>query len=198
MSAKPMSAPISWSRDHGRSRSPAIPVFLHRRFRHGFVFVNAAAGIQRAEGPHRQEGRRHQFPARRQHLDARHSGRAVRPAAPAGHLDGRAQRGRRLHAAEGPSHRDDRVRQSSSTSCWRRAKSRPCCRPSCRGLSSTATNGSRACFPTTRTVELAYFRKTGIFPIMHVTTIKQEIVDKYPWVPTNLVKAFEQAKKHRL
>ena len=30
---------------------------------------------------------------------------------------------------------------------------------------------------------------------MHVTTIKQEIVDKYPWVPTNLVKAFEQAKQ---
>ena len=48
---------------------------------------------------------------------------------------------------------------------------------------------------TTRTIELAYFRKTGIFPIMHVTTIKQEIVDKYPWVPTNLVKAFEEAKQ---
>jgi 4,5-dihydroxyphthalate decarboxylase len=30
---------------------------------------------------------------------------------------------------------------------------------------------------------------------MHVTTVKQEIVDKYPWVPTNLVKAFEAAKQ---
>ena len=30
------------------ARAPftAIPVFLHRRFRHGFLFVNAAAGIQ--------------------------------------------------------------------------------------------------------------------------------------------------------
>jgi 4,5-dihydroxyphthalate decarboxylase len=43
-------------------------------------------------------------------------------------------------------------------------------------------------------IEMDYFRSTGIFPIMHVTTIKQEIVDKYPWVTTNLVKAFEQAK----
>ncbi len=50
-------------------------------------------------------------------------------------------------------------------------------------------------FPNYKDIELAYFRKTGIFPIMHVTTIKQEIVDKYPWVPTNLVKAFEEAKQ---
>jgi 4,5-dihydroxyphthalate decarboxylase len=50
------------------------------------------------------------------------------------------------------------------------------------------------CFPDYKDVELQYFRKTGIFPIMHVTTIKREIVEKYPWVPTNLVKAFETAK----
>jgi 4,5-dihydroxyphthalate decarboxylase len=29
---------------------------------------------------------------------------------------------------------------------------------------------------------------------MHVTVIKQEIVEKYPWVPASLVKAFEKAK----
>src|SRR5260370_2750422 len=49
-------------------------------------------------------------------------------------------------------------------------------------------------FPDYKQIEMDYFRSTGIFPIMHVTTIKQEIVDKYPWVTTNLVKAFEQAK----
>ena len=50
-------------------------------------------------------------------------------------------------------------------------------------------------FPNYKEIELAYFRSTGIFPIMHVTTIKQEIVDKFPWVPTNLTKAFEEAKE---
>jgi 4,5-dihydroxyphthalate decarboxylase len=50
-------------------------------------------------------------------------------------------------------------------------------------------------FPNYKDVELAYFKDTGIFPIMHVTTIKREIADKYPWVATNLVKAFEKSKQ---
>jgi 4,5-dihydroxyphthalate decarboxylase len=42
--------------------------------------------------------------------------------------------------------------------------------------------------------EIAFYRRTGIFPIMHVVGIKQEIVEKYPWVAVNMYKAFEQAK----
>jgi hypothetical protein len=49
-------------------------------------------------------------------------------------------------------------------------------------------------FPDYKQVELDYYRTTGIFPIMHVTVIKQEIVDKHPWVAVNLTKAFEEAK----
>ena len=37
-------------------------------------------------------------------------------------------------------------------------------------------------FPDYKAIEMEYFRTTGIFPIMHVTTIQQEIVDQYPWV----------------
>ena len=50
-------------------------------------------------------------------------------------------------------------------------------------------------FPDYKDVELAYFQQTGIFPIMHVTMIKQEIVDKYPWAAISLAKAFEKAKQ---
>jgi 4,5-dihydroxyphthalate decarboxylase len=50
-------------------------------------------------------------------------------------------------------------------------------------------------FPDYKAIEMDYFRSTGIFPIMHVTTIRQEIVDQYPWVTTNLVKAFEASKQ---
>jgi 4,5-dihydroxyphthalate decarboxylase len=49
-------------------------------------------------------------------------------------------------------------------------------------------------FPNYKEEEIAFYRKTGIFPIMHVVGIKQEIVDRHPWVATNLYKAFEQSK----
>ena len=42
--------------------------------------------------------------------------------------------------------------------------------------------------------EAAWFKKTGIFPIMHVLGFRQEIVEKYPWVPVNMFIAFEETK----
>jgi len=44
-------------------------------------------------------------------------------------------------------------------------------------------------------VELEYWRKTGIFPIMHIIAIRADVVRKYPWVPMNLFKGFEEAKR---
>jgi 4,5-dihydroxyphthalate decarboxylase len=50
-------------------------------------------------------------------------------------------------------------------------------------------------FPDYRREEVDYFRRTGIFPIMHATVIKEEIVAKYPWVAPNLAFAFNEAKR---
>jgi len=50
-------------------------------------------------------------------------------------------------------------------------------------------------FPNYREMEIGYYKRTGIFPIMHATVIKQAVVDKYPWVPINLIQAFEESKK---
>jgi 4,5-dihydroxyphthalate decarboxylase len=47
-------------------------------------------------------------------------------------------------------------------------------------------------------LEAEYYRKTGIFPIMHGFAIKREILDKYPWVARNLYNAFEEAKRRSL
>ena len=53
-------------------------------------------------------------------------------------------------------------------------------------------------FPDALEVEQAYYRKTGIFPIMHMVALKSEVLDRYPWVAMNLYKAFEQAKQRSL
>jgi 4,5-dihydroxyphthalate decarboxylase len=49
-------------------------------------------------------------------------------------------------------------------------------------------------FPNYKELEVEYYKRTGIFPIMHTTAIKQEIVERYPWVPASLYQAFEKAK----
>jgi 4,5-dihydroxyphthalate decarboxylase len=49
-------------------------------------------------------------------------------------------------------------------------------------------------FPDFRVQEAAYFAATGIFPIMHLLTIRRSVLDAYPWVAMNLFTAFEEAK----
>lgn len=49
-------------------------------------------------------------------------------------------------------------------------------------------------FPNGAEVEEWYFRTTGLFPIMHVITIKRELYEDHRWVARNLHQAFCQAK----
>ncbi len=50
-------------------------------------------------------------------------------------------------------------------------------------------------FPDYRRVEEVYYRKTGIFPIMHTIILKQSVYKKNPWIARNLYKAFCLAKE---
>ena len=49
-------------------------------------------------------------------------------------------------------------------------------------------------FPNYKQEEMAFYDRTGIFPIMHVVGIKQEIIERHPWVAINMYKAFQEAK----
>jgi 4,5-dihydroxyphthalate decarboxylase len=39
-----------------------------------------------------------------------------------------------------------------------------------------------------------YYRRTGIFPIMHVVGIRKELTDIHPWLPAAVFKAFNASK----
>jgi len=180
-------------RDQGE-RLAAIPVFLHRRFRHGFVFVNVAAGIRE---PRDLNGKVV-------------GGTNFQPAANIW------MRGI-LEENYGLDHRSITwlVDRSEDIAFAPPAGLRIEMKKSDRALSDMLADGDipamisptlprpyvqgdkriARLFPNYKDVEIAYFKQTGIFPIMHVTTIKQEVVDKYPWVPINLVKAFEKSKQ---
>jgi 4,5-dihydroxyphthalate decarboxylase len=43
-----------------------------------------------------------------------------------------------------------------------------------------------------------YFKRTGIFPIMHLIGIRRALVEKFPYLPVAVFKAFEQSKSQAL
>jgi 4,5-dihydroxyphthalate decarboxylase len=49
-------------------------------------------------------------------------------------------------------------------------------------------------FPDTRAAEQAYYKKTKLFPIMHLIGIRRSLCEKYPWLATSVYKAFCEAK----
>ncbi len=53
----------------------------------------------------------------------------------------------------------------------------------------------RRLFPHNRAVEQAYYKKTGMFPIMHLVGVRRSLVERYPWMPASLFKAFNEAKE---
>jgi 4,5-dihydroxyphthalate decarboxylase len=53
----------------------------------------------------------------------------------------------------------------------------------------------RRLFPDYRTAERDYYRRTGIFPIMHAIGIKRELLDENRWLAASVYKAFVQAKR---
>ncbi len=172
----------------------AIPVFLHRRFRHGFVFVNTAKGINKATdllgknvgvgGYHATANLwmrgilEHEFDVPHNQV---HWFKAVEEKIP-----WQSPPGLSIQKIPAGKNIVDMLLAAELDAIIDPEVIRPI---------ATKDPRVRRLFRNYRDLEIAYFKRTGIFPIMHTTAIKQEIVDKHPWVPASLMQAFEESKK---
>jgi 4,5-dihydroxyphthalate decarboxylase len=53
-------------------------------------------------------------------------------------------------------------------------------------------------FPNYREIEQEYFKRTKIFPIMHLIAVKRELYEKHPFIATSLFNAFNESKNRAL
>lgn len=172
----------------------AIPVFLHRRFRHGFGFVNADAGIAKPKDLiGRKIGGTNFQPAGNiwvRGILEEHYG------VPHKEITWVVERSEDVQFEPPQGLRIERIPAGTSLDEMLCEGELPAMisptipKPVLRGDKRVTR-----LFPNYKEVELAYFRQTGIFPIMHVTAVRRELVEEHPWLATNLVKAFEQAKQ---
>lgn len=50
-------------------------------------------------------------------------------------------------------------------------------------------------FPNPRETEIDWYRRTGVFPIMHLIVIRRDVYEQYPWLAVRLCEAFAEAKE---
>jgi 4,5-dihydroxyphthalate decarboxylase len=180
------------ARDQGLAAS-AIPVFLHRRFRHGFIFINTSKGISK---PADLVGRRigvKQFQATaivwmRGILEHEY-GVPAKSIEWFSELDETIEftppAGLKIHRLPGDKTVEGMLANGELDAVLHPDLIKP--------LVQKDPRVGRL-FANFKDEEIAYFKRTGIFPIMHLLGIKQEIVQRHPWVPINMFHAFNQAK----
>lgn len=183
----------------GENRYVAIPAFVSRVFRHSGIYIRGDRGIAR---PQDLKGKTLGVPEYQMTANVWIRGMlqdeyGVRPSDIRWRNGGLEQPGREERTKLSlPSEVDLKPIPAGSTlSAMLEAgdldgvlAARP---PSCflRGAPHVAR-----LFPDFRKSEQDYFRRTRIFPAMHVIGIRKSLLEKHAWLAVNVMKAFIQAK----
>ncbi|MGB9113127.1 MAG: hypothetical protein WCF24_10425 [Acidimicrobiales bacterium] len=166
----------------------ALPIYPHRRFRHGYYFVNTASGILDASDLiGRRGGISGTTPA---------AGVWMRGILQDQHgvpLDAVDWRENSLEPMDGSDTKTapQTVTEDTLLSGEVDVLLSPRIPPSFDRRDARIAR----LFPDHVERSVDYYRRTGIFPIMHVLTIREEILEREPWVAESLYAAFEEAKR---
>jgi 4,5-dihydroxyphthalate decarboxylase len=191
--------------EHGLDLT-AIPVFPHRRFRHSYVFVDPRKAIASpADLIGRKVGVIGVAPAAgvwvRGILSEFH-------ALPLDQVDWREDPLEPIGAGAGPPPRPVREKQAREKQVREKQVREKQVREELLldgevdalispGVPAAFRRGDprvARLFRDAERVELDYYRATGIFPIMHVVTIRRRLVERYPWLAESLGRAFQRSK----
>jgi len=185
-------------RDQGRAHYTAIPVFLSRAFRHSAIFVRTDRGIA---SPADLKGKRIGTPEYLTTMLVWMRGLlsdeyGIKPSGLRWRLGGLEQPARDAVKIEPIAGVEIEPIPPGKTLAGMLAdgdldavfSARP---PSCflRGAANVAR-----LFPDYRTAEQAYYRKAGIYPLMHAVGIRNSLAEQHPWMAKNLFDAFAKAK----
>ncbi len=171
----------------------AIPVFPHRRFRHEFVFVNTNKGIREPKDLIGKIVGVKSFQATaiawmRGILESEYG-------VPHKSIDWRAELDEDVEFVAPPDLKLSRIPDDKNLEDMLVSGEIDAClhtdliEPYLEGNPNVAR-----LFDDYKAEEVAYFRKTGIFPIMHVVGIRRDVAERHPWLPIELYKAFDRAK----
>jgi 4,5-dihydroxyphthalate decarboxylase len=180
-----------------------IPIFPSRSFRHSCIYVREGSGIER---PEQLQGRRVAIPEYQvtaalvaRGLLADEYG--VRPQDLDWVQAGLEQVGREDKIVWQPPAglRFEKIHDRTIVELFDRGEVDAMISPRAPpGFDPTGGGTIRRLFPDPAPVEAAYYRKTGIFPIMHVLGIRNDVLAANPWLAASLAKAFTLAKNQAL
>ncbi len=172
----------------------AIPAFPHRRFRHGYIFVGTASDIR---DPKQLDGRR--VGIRNWQTTA---GLWARGILQDDHgVDLRsitwiAQDEEDIPLPDGHGYRIERVPEGRSvTEMLLAGDVDALIYPEVPDAVRRGDPRVARLFPDPRSAEIDWFSRTGFFPIMHTVLIRRSIAEAHPWIPRELLTAFETSKR---
>ena len=178
----------------------AIPVFTSRAFRHASIYVNAASGIRE---PKDLIGKRVGTPEYQMTAAVWIRGiladdYGVPVTAPVYVTGGQEEPGRpeKLAIDLPAAIRIERIGPDQTLSSMLASGAIDALYTARMPSTFRAGTGTvKRLFADFSAVERDYFRRTGIFPIMHTVVIRRDVYARDPWIAQSLVKAFSAAQR---
>jgi 4,5-dihydroxyphthalate decarboxylase len=171
----------------------AIPVFLHRRFRHGFMFINTGKGIKK---PADLKGRK--IGVKTMMTSAILWMRGILQheyGVPLNSIEWVAELNNDIDVQLPPDTKLTLLPPDKSIETMLAEGELDAVFHS-DFIKPFVAKDKRVArlFPDHKAEEMAYYQRTGIFPIMHVVAIRKALIDAHPWLAVNLFRAFNESK----